>query len=163
MDSLVHLIYTSTAIGEPGEHGLAEILSVARRNNERRGVTGMLLFTDHTFFQVLEGPLAAVDETIRIIATDRRHSNVITIIRERIARRSFPSWSMGYVTASPREVAAATGMNDFFGQGSCFDQLDAGRAKKLLTAFRNGRWHARDSAPRENAARASRPSLRRQA
>jgi len=67
----------------------------------------------------------------------------VTIIRERIPRRAFGEWSMGYVTATADELGAASGMNDFFAQASCFDRLDGGRAKKLLAAFRAGRWRAR--------------------
>ena len=143
MEPLVHLIYASSAVGIPDAAALASVLGQSRRNNPQVDVTGMLLYTEGTFFQVLEGPPAAVDATFATIAADPRHARAVTIIRERIARRAFGEWSMGYVTATPAELVAASGMNDFFGQASCFDRLDAGRAKKLLTAFRAGRWRAR--------------------
>ena len=143
VEPLIHLIYASSAVGAPDDAELARVLGDSRRNNVRADVTGMLLYTQGTFFQVLEGPPAAVDATFARIAADPRHTRAVTIIRERIARRAFGEWSMGYVVATAAELGAASGMNDFFGQASCFDRLDAGRAKKLLTAFRAGRWRAR--------------------
>ena len=143
MEPLIHLIYTSAAAGTSDAGALAHVLVQSRRNNPQLDVTGMLLYTEGSFFQVLEGPTAAVDATFATIAADPRHTRAVTIIRERIARRAFGEWSMGYVTATSAELGAASGMNDFFGQASCFDRLDAGRAKKLLTAFRAGRWRAR--------------------
>ncbi|MBV9880523.1 MAG: BLUF domain-containing protein [Gemmatirosa sp.] len=143
MEPLIHLIYASTAVGSPSDEALAELLGAARRKNERRGLTGMLLYTEGTFFQVLEGPPDAVDGAFAAIAEDVRHTRAVTIIRERIPRRAFGEWTMGFLTATPRELGATMGMNDFFAQAACFDRLDAGRAKKLLTAFRAGRWRAR--------------------
>jgi hypothetical protein len=133
-----------SAVGEPTPAALADLLRQARRNNERAGLTGMLLYTQGSFFQVLEGAPEAVDRVFGTIAADPRHMGAVTIIRERIARRAFGEWSMGYVTATSGELVAA-GLNDFFAQASCFDHLDEGRAKKLLAAFRGGRWRARPS------------------
>jgi hypothetical protein len=143
VEPLVHLIYASSAVGTPDAVALARVLGESRRNNVRVGVTGMLLYTEGTFFQVLEGPAVSVDATFATIAADARHTRAVIIIRERIARRAFGEWSMGYVTATSAELVAASAMNDFFAQATCFDRLDAGRAKKLLTAFRAGRWRAR--------------------
>lgn len=154
--SLIHLIYASAATVDPGDAELAELLRRSRRNNTRVGLTGMLLFTQGSFFQVLEGDAATVDDVFAAIAADPRHTRAVTIIRERIPRRAFGEWSMGYAAATPEEIRAAAGdpSNDFFGAGSCFDRLDGGRAKKLLAAFREGRWRSHlDALPGEARAR----------
>lgn len=145
MASLIQLIYASATTGDPKEAELAELLRAARLNNGRIGLTGMLLYTGGSFFQVLEGDADTVDAVFATIADDARHTSVVMIIRERIRTRSFGQWSMGYVTATPHEIVAATGLNDFFARGFCLDQLDGGRAKKLLSAFRGGRWRARSN------------------
>ncbi len=147
MDSLIHLIYASVATSLPTDGELSTVLLTSRANNVRDGVTGMLLYIDGSFFQVLEGPPDAVDRTFARIAGDPRHARPVTIIRERIPRRSFGEWSMGYASASPTEVARVAGLNDFFDGASCVTQLDPGRAQKLLTAFRGGRWRAGRAAP----------------
>jgi hypothetical protein len=48
---------------------------------------------------------------------------------------------MGFSQVSRKELALISGTNDFFSGSSCFLGLDSGRAKKLLSAFREGRWH----------------------
>ena len=47
---------------------------------------------------------------------------------------------MGFSQVSRKELALISGSNDFFSGSSCFLDLDPGRAKKLLSAFREGRW-----------------------
>ncbi len=138
--SLIHCIYASAANHALDDAARRELLRVARSNNERLGITGMLLYVDDSFFQILEGEAEVVDELFLHIAGDPRHSNVTEIIREPVVRRAFPDWSMGYAAVSRADILATTGLNDFFGDASCLRDIDAGRAKKLLHAFACGRW-----------------------
>ena len=137
---LIHLIYTSTAVQAFTESDLIDLLSKARAKNARSGITGMLLYTNNSFFQVLEGEADKVDSLADRIAQDPRHSGLITIIREPIAKRAFGEWTMGYASVSQIEVGEIVGINDFFASATCFGQLNPGRAKKLLAAFKDGRW-----------------------
>ncbi|MGE3569090.1 MAG: BLUF domain-containing protein [Gammaproteobacteria bacterium] len=143
---LIHCIYCSAANDELDETTRRELLQRSRARNARLGVTGMLLYVDGAFFQVLEGETEAVDDLFLHIAGDPRHSNVTEIIREPIIARQFPDWSMGYAEPSRAEIIATPGLNDFFQDGRCLRDLDDGRAKKLLRAFASGRWRQRPSA-----------------
>lgn len=140
MTTLIHCIYTSAATQPFEGPQLAALLQTSRSNNQASGVTGMLLYAEQGFFQVLEGPCDAVDAVFERIAHDERHGEVIRIIREPIAKRAFGDWTMGFLRPSHDEVAQLSGMNDFFDGRGCLAALDAGRAKKLLAAFGNGRW-----------------------
>jgi len=142
MPSLEHLIYASVAAEPFGASQLTELLEKARVSNERRGLTGMLLHcdSDGSFFQVLEGEGAAIDQLLERLLLDKRHSHLTKIIREQIAERSFEGWTMGFSSVSPEKLRKIAGLNDFFQKGSSFTDLDAGRAKKLLAAFTEGRW-----------------------
>jgi len=140
---LIQVIYVSTARGELGEEELARILAVARERNARLGVTGILLYSDKTFFQVLEGEAAVVDELMLRIAGDDRHTDIVTIIREPIARRSFADWTMGFAALAPGDLGELVGSSDFFDAATCLDRIGPGRARKLLAAFREGRWRSR--------------------
>lgn len=144
---LIHLIYASTSstCATPAE--LAAILATSRRNNTRDGVTGMLLHTGGSFFQVLEGEAAAVDAAFARIAGDERHRDVVTIIRERIHQRAFGEWSMGFAEMDRETLESLTGANDFFSDGTALDALGPGRAKKILMAFRKNRWRLSETAP----------------
>jgi hypothetical protein len=59
---------------------------------------------------------------------------------------------MGFSNVSREELAKIEGTNDFFSKARCFAELDLGRAKKLLAAFRDGRWHKTASSMRQKAA-----------
>lgn len=140
MSSLIHCVYCSASTRPFTAAALAELLLLARQNNARLGLTGMLLYAEDSFFQVLEGPPEAVDALYGKIELDTRHAKMTKIIREPIPRRAFDEWTMGFSAMSREEMEAMPGTNDFFRQGKCFVDLDAGRAKKLLAAFRDGRW-----------------------
>ncbi|HPB31711.1 MAG TPA: BLUF domain-containing protein, partial [Candidatus Sumerlaeota bacterium] len=53
--NLIHLIYCSAAARPFSHKALTDLLGIARIHNARYGLTGMLLYSDGSFFQVLEG------------------------------------------------------------------------------------------------------------
>ena len=143
MAQMIHLIYASCATEDLGPDGLTDILRRSRELNRPLGLTGMLLHSDGCFFQVLEGEASTVDTLYAKLDRDKRHQQLTLIIREPIVKRSFADWSMGFSSATPEELAKIDGLNDFFEEGSCFTDLDIGRAKKLLAAFAVGRWRVK--------------------
>jgi len=151
MTNLIHLIYCSAAARSFSREELAALLSRARANNARLGITGMLLHIEGSFFQVLEGAPDAVDGLFDAIRRDARHRQLTVIIREPVAARTFGEWTMGYADITPAELDGIVGANDFYAGGESFTRLGEGRAKKLLAAFRDGRWRSalsdRNAAP----------------
>ena len=146
---LIQRIYASAAnrVFETGE--LAELLRAARENNSRLGLTGILLHAEGSFFQVLEGPADVVDRLYAKIEGDPRHGQVTLIIREPIPKRYFDEWTMGFYKVSREELAGIAGVNDFFGKDRTVASIDAGRAKKLLAAFRDGAWRKKLAGARQ--------------
>lgn len=142
MAGLIHCIYTSAATSSFTSEALVDLLQHAREHNQTREITGVLLYSNRNFFQVLEGLASQVDSCFDRIEHDSRHTRVTRIIREAITHRSFADWSMGFAEFEPAALREVDGLNDFFGTRACFDALDAGRAKRLLAAFASGRWHA---------------------
>ncbi len=140
---LSHIIYASTAALEVKSTDLKAILQSARTNNARLGVSGMLLHTANSFFQVLEGDESTLNDLYKIIALDPRHTGATKIIQEPIAARSFSDWTMGFSEGDSAELSGIEGLSDFFQQGDSLTSLQPGRAKKLLAAFAEGRWRAR--------------------
>ncbi|WP_310460425.1 diguanylate phosphodiesterase [Sphaerotilus sp.] len=143
MPALTHLIYSSAAIRPFSNEDLVTLLTRARHKNATLGVTGMLLHVDGSFLQVLEGEPESVAAVFQAICADPRHTQIVTIIREPIPRRAFSDWSMGHPQVTPEELAEIDGANDFFTGGACLTRLNQGRAKKLLWAFKEGRWRSR--------------------
>lgn len=142
---LIHLIYTSASTQYFESNALLALLEKARAKNASLGITGMLLFENGSFFQILEGQESAVDAIYKTISQDNRHDKVVTIIREPIAKRSFAEWTMGLGGTNTQELDEIVGLNDFFTSGKSFEGTSPGRAKKLLDAFRQGRWRSKVS------------------
>jgi len=140
MNRLVHLIYCSAAATPFSRDALAKLLSRARAYNEQNRITGLLLHAEGTFFQVLEGEEDVVERLFATIARDSRHERITVIVREPIALRDFSDWSMGFAEVSGKDLDHLAGYSDFFTRGESLARLEPSRAKKLLEAFRQGRW-----------------------
>lgn len=147
MSNLISYIYNSAAATDFSQDDLLELLEWSRNSNAARDITGILLFVDQCFFQVLEGPLEAVEALADNIRSDNRHTNMTTIIREPVARRSFSAWTMGFAHISAEELGDIDGLNDFFTGQQVLTDVDEGRARKLLEAFSKGRWRVKLSKP----------------
>jgi hypothetical protein len=106
--SVYQIVYCSKnqiAGGEGDIAGeVAAILATARDKNHRAGISGALLFNGAAFAQVLEGPLAAVEEIFEVIQWDERHSDVVLLRNAEADERVFSDWSMAY--ADPAAVHA---------------------------------------------------------
>lgn len=82
---------------------LKDMLVSFRKNNEANGITGMMLFSEGIFLQVLEGEDRKVNTLVRKIRKDARHHSVVQLDEKAITRRIFPNWSMGFKVASAEE------------------------------------------------------------
>jgi len=76
---------------------LSQLMTVSRRNNEKRGITGALIFDPLWFFQCLEGERNTIISVFEFLKDDERHSNVRLVALEDITERSFGSWWMGLI------------------------------------------------------------------
>ena len=151
MTQTIHTIYTSVIAPSFSEKELEPLLQMAREKNERLGLSGMLLYSERSFFQVLEGPDETVDSLFQKIASDSRHMRVTRIIREPISKKYFDDWTMGFSKVTNGDLQTMPGVNDFFQQGASLASIDPGRAKKLLTAFQKGRWRLSLSGAQQSA------------
>jgi uncharacterized Fe-S cluster-containing MiaB family protein len=93
---VVQCIYMSAAVEAMDSDTLMALLAKARRNNERSGLLGMLLYAGGSFLQVLEGRAPTVDAIYRRIQADPRHDSIVLLVREPIQERSFEDWTMGF-------------------------------------------------------------------
>jgi hypothetical protein len=98
-----YLVYMSTAVKSLTDSELKELLIQSQVNNSKNNLTGLLLYSEGIFVQVLEGEVADLDEIFEKIVNDKRHKGIIELVREDIKERSFPHWSMGFKTLSPAE------------------------------------------------------------
>lgn len=100
---LHQLVYISQITAD--ESVLNSIHSHAVRNNTARTVTGMLLFVQGRFLQVLEGDRKDVHHTFEKIKEDSRHDHVTLLLDKPIEERNFSHWNMGFKHLQESELA----------------------------------------------------------
>ena len=93
---MLQMLYVSGASPQMSDAEIEDILTASRRNNLRDGVTGMLLWADGVFTQVLEGEADTVRTLYRRIQADDRHRNLMLVLEQAAEKRLFSQWSMGF-------------------------------------------------------------------
>ena len=96
---LSRLIYASEATEALNPEKVATLLAQARSHNERRDITGMLIFNSRCFLQVLEGDREPLNDLYGRLTHDTRHRRLLLLGFETIGERLFPGWSMGFAAA----------------------------------------------------------------
>ena len=110
---LFHLIYVSTAISPRTLEDHARLLSKSRARNKKLGLTGMLLYRDGYFMQVLEGEENDVMAVFADIKKDIRHHSIDVLRSEYIQHRDFPDWTMGFTDVGELDTEGVPGFTRF--------------------------------------------------
>jgi hypothetical protein len=74
-----------------------------------QGVSGMLLYKDGNFMQLLEGEETVVRNLFEVITQDSRHRGTIVLLEEQISEPSFRDWSMGFRDLADENLNAVAG------------------------------------------------------
>lgn len=137
---LFHLVYVSSASVVFSSADLLQLLEVSRKNNMPRAITGLLLYRDGNFMQVLEGEENDVRATHARILRDTRHQGAITLLQEKIVDRAFPGWAMAFRDLNAPELKSTPGYSDFLNEDWFGAPIiaDPDRALQLLLTFRSG-------------------------
>ena len=136
---LFHLIYVSTAVAPMSDRDLLDLLQQSRARNARNRITGMLLYKDGNFMQVLEGDEANVMKIFADIEMDRRHKSVDVLRAEYIQHRDFPNWTMGFRNVDRIELSQEPGFTRFLEHDfkSKYFSEDSVEAHAMLLAFKD--------------------------
>lgn len=138
---ITQLIYASTAVRPVSDADLIDILQKARHRNQEHNVTGMLIYRQGVFLQVLEGAFEDVDTIWRIIQNDTRHENLVVVLEQQIKTRAFPDWSMGFRNGSNLTTNSLPGFSGILDENATPTHIAAhpGDAEALLrtVAFEN--------------------------
>ncbi len=114
---MYYLVYSSVASGGLSEDDLRDILQSSQLRNADLNLTGMLLYCNGKFLQVLEGKKEDVHSLFYKISRDTRHRDLNVLLEGTIATRNFKNWSMGFKSldvASAREISGFEDIDQFF-------------------------------------------------
>jgi hypothetical protein len=93
---MFYMLYMSTAVKPMRYDDFSALLQQCRDSNDKHGITGMLLYQNGTFMQMLEGERQVVLDLYDKILKDGRHTGVHTVLTGNIEKRNFEDWSMGF-------------------------------------------------------------------
>jgi hypothetical protein len=132
------MVYVSSEAIRFSGQDLIALLEESRRKNLAAEITGLLLFKDGNFMQLLEGTKEAVVSVMARIKSDSRHRGVRVLMEEEIPGREFGDWSMGFIRLSAETAAEIPGYSDFLDIPLTSDQFanDPSKSLRFLLIFK---------------------------
>ncbi len=97
---MVELIYQSLSTRELSTQELISLTNAYRSANERYEITGVLIYHNRTFVQLLEGEEQAINNLFDNIKKDPLNTNVKLSWKSEIEERGFSEWSMAFIDLS---------------------------------------------------------------
>ena len=139
---MIQMSYLSQASAPMSADQLLALLMQCRTNNTARGLTGMLLYGNGTFLQVIEGDEAVVDRLLGTIEADPRHVGMRRLSRKTIEHRQYADWSMGFERVTDDALRQIDGLRDFsvrdFNVETLADRHDV--VDSLMDQYRITHW-----------------------
>ena len=93
---LIELSYLSEAVSDMSFLGLMRLLESARAFNQKHGVTGILLYDNQQFGQIIEGERANIMKIWKRIQDDKRHHRIELLEIREISERTYPEWLLRF-------------------------------------------------------------------
>jgi Sensors of blue-light using FAD len=101
---LSQLVYVSNRASICSDEEIENILASCKKNNPELEITGVLLYSDTKFIQLVEGEYKTIFDLYDKLKGDPRHHDFYMISCVPIKERAFPSWHMGSKKFSNSEV-----------------------------------------------------------
>lgn len=93
---MYQLIYISSSTKSLAKDEFLELVVQSQSKNDAMGITGVLMFKDGNFMQVLEGEQELIAKLYSTIKVDPRHTLVSIIQEGPINLREYQGWSSTY-------------------------------------------------------------------
>ncbi|PTQ96947.1 FAD-dependent sensor of blue light [Mucilaginibacter yixingensis] len=98
------LIYVSEAATAVTDDGLMAMLEEYRVSNLKLNITGLLLYSQNVFLQVIEGELPDLTQAYAEITKDERFKNIQILTTGETDGRMFKGWRMGFVPVGKQDM-----------------------------------------------------------
>jgi hypothetical protein len=132
------LVYISRAEIPFSDEQLLQLLERSRRKNVITGITGMLLYKNGNFMQLLEGEEKNVRALYADILVDPRHCNINLLIEGPVKARQFPAWTMSFRDLQAVNPDECPGYSAFLNTPLTKEEFAGNptRAQQLLLLFK---------------------------
>ncbi len=136
---MFRVVYISSAIKPFSESELVDLLVKSREKNSQKGITGMLLYNDGNFMQLIEGKETAVKQLYTVISHDPRHHGHILLLNEQTSESLFGEWSMAFRNLTDQNIQKIPGFSRFMDRALIAENFkkDPTGCLDLLKMFRD--------------------------
>lgn len=90
--------YVSTAQIDLQDQGVNEIMNQTNLFNKLEDISGILLYNERNFFQLIEGEQNIIQELYAKISRDPRHSNIIKFLEKPVNKPPFDGYLTDFIT-----------------------------------------------------------------
>ncbi len=92
--------YVSTVNPDLSEIDIENLMAYVKIHNNTLDITGILIYSDGNFFQVLEGKKEIIKKLFGRIKKDQRHYNIIKMLDKEITDGSFSEYHSSFTVIS---------------------------------------------------------------
>jgi len=129
------LIYVSKAEDNVEYDEILDILTHSWKYNHNSYISGMLLYDNRHFMQIIQGPIMTIDKLYARIENDNRHTDIKLIGEELLNERDCSGWGIGFYD---KQEAADMFYESFdIGHGEALYDVNYEDAKSLLLVLKN--------------------------
>jgi|AntRauTorckE6833_2_1112554.scaffolds.fasta_scaffold01124_6 uncharacterized Fe-S cluster-containing MiaB family protein len=136
---LYSLLYASSSSKDMSENELTSLLEEIRKKNQSQNITGVLLYGNKSFLQVLEGDKEKLKSLYKKIEKDPRHKAIVKLHEEAIDERIFGEWSMAFSRISPDQSQEIPGFSSFMEDASSTEIMKH-NARQIQSFMNTFRW-----------------------
>jgi len=130
-----YLIYVSSSARFLNGDDLKKLLVDIRCQYTQSNITGMMLYSDRTFFHSLEGEAEPLQRAFAKLQTDTLQKGLIKLKSGSEDQRIFPDWSMGFNPSLADHITDVAGFVDPFRWDFLTDHDQQHPAVNLLKSF----------------------------
>jgi hypothetical protein len=108
--TLRRTIYTSKSTKQFNKRNLLDLLHDSRTYNKIDSISGVLMYREGVFLQVIEGESEVIDDLFTRLKRDPRHNEVKIIFDSYVDSRFFSDWAMGCADFDQPELSFIPGI-----------------------------------------------------
>ena len=128
--------YVSTVNPNLTEEEIQKVLNFSRNWNNENNITGILLYSEGSFFQVLEGDKELLESLFFRIQQDKRHRNVMVIFEKEVSELKFSTYSSDFISLDSR--FQAENIDLYFSQIEMLNPKIQSSVRYILNKFAEG-------------------------
>ncbi|GJM00501.1 MAG: hypothetical protein DHS20C07_21800 [Methyloligella sp.] len=98
------LLYISSQSKKLNINDVRQIVRKSQKRNKQHNVTGLLLYYEGCFCQVIEGYPKDIEVIFDYISNDHKHRSLITLQDDFVDQRAFKEWTMAFQNINHDEL-----------------------------------------------------------